>query len=175
MKYTSIKNTEHPLFAPAWRLYKRSFPPEERRGLRSQKKIMRHPLYHFETVTDKDEFIGLICWWGFEDVRYIEHLATSPHRRGEGYGRRILERFISGSDIPVLLEVELPTTEINKRRIGFYQRTGFVLNGHEYRQPPYKKGGDYVPLMLMTYPGAITGEEAARFCTLYHPVIYFHG
>ncbi|MDR1524085.1 MAG: GNAT family N-acetyltransferase [Tannerella sp.] len=175
MRYTSIKNTSHPLFAPAWHLYGKSFPSEERRQLRTQKKIMDHPLYHFETITDKDVFIGFILWWGFEDIRYIEHLATSPHQRGKGYGRRILEKFISGSDLPVLLEVEHPTTEINKRRIGFYQRAGFVLNGHAYRQPPYKKGGNYVPLLLMTYPEAISGEEATRFCRLYHPVIFLHG
>jgi ribosomal protein S18 acetylase RimI-like enzyme len=175
MKYTSIKNTEHPLFAPAWHLYRRSFPPEERRGLRTQRKIMNHPLYHFEIITDKGEFTGFVLWWGFDDVRYLEHLATTPRRRGKGYGRRILEKFVSASELPVLLEVELPVTETGRRRIDFYRRAGFVLNGHAYRQPPYKKGGDGVPLMLMTYPDAITGEEAARFCRLYHPVIFLHG
>ncbi|MDR1380159.1 MAG: GNAT family N-acetyltransferase [Tannerella sp.] len=171
-RLTDIKNTDHPLFGAAWRLYKTSFPPEERRRLYSQKKIMNHPLYHFEAVTDGDSLVGIILWWGFAGVRYIEHLATSPHLRGKGYGRRILEKFISGSAVPVLLEVEHPTTEISKRRIGFYRRTGFVLNGHAYRHPPYKKGGDYVSLMLMTYPAAITEDEAARFCRQYHPVIH---
>jgi ribosomal protein S18 acetylase RimI-like enzyme len=172
MNYTSINNAEHPLFGQAWQLYRTSFPPEERRLLCSQKKIMDHPLYHFEIIADRDEFIGFILWWGFEDVRYVEHLATSPRLRGNGYGRRILRKFLSDSEIPVLLEVEHPATEINRRRIGFYRRTGFVLNGHTYRHPPYRKGGEYVSLLLMTYPGAITEDEAARFCRLYHPVIH---
>jgi GNAT superfamily N-acetyltransferase len=172
MEYTSIKNTEDPLFDPAWRLYNKSFPQEERRLLRTQKKIMSHPSYHFEVITGGDGFIGLILWWGFDDVRYIEHLATSPRLRGKGYGRRIMEKFIAGSTLPVLLEVERPVTEMNKRRIVFYQRMGFVLNGHDYLQPPYKKGGEYLSLMLMTYPGAMTADEAAHFCRLYHPVIH---
>lgn len=133
---------------------------------------MGHPLYHFEVITGDDGFIGFILWWGFEDVRYIEHLATSARLRGKGYGRRIVEKFIAGSTLPVLLEVERPVTEINKRRIDFYRRLGFVLNLHDYLQPPYKKGGDPVPLMLMTCPEAITAGEAARFCRLYHPVIH---
>jgi ribosomal protein S18 acetylase RimI-like enzyme len=173
MNCTRIKNTEHPLFGQAWNLYKKSFPPEERRPLRMQNRIMDNPLYHVDIITGKDKFIGFILWWGFENVRYIEHLATSPRLRGKGYGRRILENFISKSAIPVLLEVEHPTTEINKRRIGFYRRTGFVLNEHIiYKHPPYRKGGEYVSLMLMTCPDAITEKEAGRFCEEYHPVIH---
>ncbi|MDR0395042.1 MAG: GNAT family N-acetyltransferase [Tannerella sp.] len=172
MKYTRIKNTEHPLFNQAWNLYKKSFPPEERRQLRTQKKMMNNPLYHFEIITEKDKFIGLILWWRFEKVIYIEHLATSPRLRGKGYGVRILEKFVRDSGIPLLLEVEHPTVEINKRRIDFYRRIGFVLNEHAYKHPPYKKGGEYVSLMLMTYPVAITEKENKHFCETYHPVIH---
>lgn len=172
MTYTRITDTEHPLFAQAWDLYKKSFPPEERRQLRTQKKIMDHQLYHFELITDKTLFVGFILWWGFDDVRYIEHLATLPCLRGKGYGKRILEKFISASNVPVLLEVEHPANAISKRRIGFYQRAGFVLNEYPYSHPPYKKGGEYVPLMLMTCPNAITENELQRFLELYHPVIH---
>jgi ribosomal protein S18 acetylase RimI-like enzyme len=172
MKYTRIKDTEHPLFCQAWELYKQSFPSEERRQLRSQKRIMDHPSYHFEIITDQDRFIGFILWWGFEKVRYIEHLATLPRLRGKGYGLRILEAYLSASDLPVWLEVEHPANELNKRRIDFYQRAGFVLNEHAYKHPPYKKRGEYVSLMLMTYPEAITRKEVRRFCEEYHPVIH---
>lgn len=172
MNYSRIKDTEHVLFAAAWQLYKKSFPPEERRQLRTQKKIMNHPQYHFELITDKQLFVGFILWWGFDDVRYIEHLATFPHLRGKGYGLRILENFIAKSDVPVLLEVEHPTDDISRRRIGFYRRAGFVLNEQAYSHPPYKKGGDYVPLMLMTCPNAIKENELRRFLDKHHPVIH---
>jgi ribosomal protein S18 acetylase RimI-like enzyme len=172
MKYTRINNTEHPLFRRAWNLYKKSFPSEERRQLRTQKKIMDDPFYHFEIITDKDKFIGFILWWGFEKVRYIEHLATSPRLRGKGYGFRVLKKYISKSEIPVLLEAEHPTIEINKRRIGFYQRAGFILNKHTYQHPPYKTGGDCVSLILMTYPEAISEKEVNCFCEVYHPIIH---
>lgn len=172
MKYTRITDIVHPLFGQAWELYRKSFPAEERRQLRTQKKIMHRQPYHFELVTDEGMLVGIILWWGFDDVRYIEHLATLPRLRGKGYGKRILERFVAESDIPVLLEVEHPTNEIARRRIGFYQRAGFVLNAHEYWHPPYKKGGGNVSLMLMTCPEAIDRDAVRRFCEKYHPVIH---
>ncbi|MDR2935749.1 MAG: GNAT family N-acetyltransferase [Rikenellaceae bacterium] len=172
MKHTRIKKTDHPLFAQAWRLYKKSFPPQERRQLRTQRKVMDNPRYHFDLITDEGLFVGFVLWWGFDDIRYIEHLATSPRLRGKGCGRRILERFVSGSDAPILLEVEHPTDEIGWRRIGFYRRAGFILNEYPYSHPPYKTGGEYVPLMLMTWPDALTKSNLKRFLEKHHPVIH---
>ncbi|MDR2911369.1 MAG: GNAT family N-acetyltransferase [Bacteroidales bacterium] len=172
MNFTRINSAEHALFMQAWQLYRKSFPPEERRRLNTQRKIMNHRQYHFELITDNNMFVGFILWWGFNDVRYIEHLATMPHLRGKGYGQRILNSFITASNIPVLLEVEHPADNISRRRIGFYQRAGFVLNEHKYSHPPYKKGGQYVSLMLMTCPDAITGEQLKRFLKQHHPVIH---
>ena len=174
MKYTRVKNIEHPLFTKAWNLYKKSFPPEERRQLRTQEKVMGNPLYHFEIIADNDEFIGFILWWNFENVKYIEHLATLPQLRGKGYGQHILKRFTSKPETPILLEVEHPHTEINQRRINFYQRIGFAVNKYEYKQPPHKKCGNYVPLILMTYPNILSKENIRLFCQQYreHASVY---
>lgn len=172
MRFSKITDINHPLFAKAWELYLRSFPPQERRQLRTQRKIMGNPLYHFELVTDGDLFVGFLLWWSFDDVRYIEHLATTPQLRGGGYGARILGDFILQSDVSVLLEVEHPTDEMSRRRIGFYDRAGFILNDRPYTHPPYKKGGKPVSLMLMTYPTAITNESLNRFLGEHHPVIH---
>ena len=167
LKYTRVKNTELPLFAKVWSLYKKSFPPEERRQLRTQKKIMDNPLYHFETIADNDEFIGFILWWDFENIRYIEHLAVLPRLRSKGYGQHIIKRFTSKPTHPILLEVEHPNTEINKRRINFYKRIGFVINEYKYKQPPHKKRGNFVPLILMTYPNIISKGDVNFFCQQY--------
>ena len=173
MNYTRLNTTEHPLFEQAWELYKKSFPPEERRQLRTQRKIMNHPQYRFDVITDNNHLTGILLWWRFDELRFIEHIATSPCIRGKGYGRQILQQFIEETaTTPVVLEVERPTTEINKRRIAFYQRLGFVYNDYPYQQPPYKKGGSFIPMALMTCPDAITKNEVNLFCEKYHPVIY---
>lgn len=172
MNYTRITDTGHPLFEQAWSLYKKSFPPEERRQLRTQKKIMDNLSYHFELIIDDGSFVGINLWWGFDSLRYIEHLATLPKLRGKGYGRRILDDFTSASAIPVLLEVEYPDHDISRRRIQFYRRAGFILNEYPYTHPPYKKGGNRVSLLLMTHPDAITGNELKYFLEQCHPVIH---
>jgi hypothetical protein len=52
----------------------------------------------------------------------------------------------------VLIEVELPETEMARRRIGFYKRLGFCPHHDiEYIQPPYSDGLSPLPLMLMTH------------------------
>ena len=170
--YTEIKDINHPLFIKAWLLYRNSFPSDERRELRAQRKIMSHPAYHFEVITEEYLFVGFILWWQFEDMCYIEHFATSPALRGKGQGHTILEQFIAKSEVPLILEVEHPTEPIKQRRIGFYQRLGFVLNNHHYVQPPYKKRGDALNLLLMTYPNAISTQDVVHFCTQYHPIIH---
>jgi hypothetical protein len=48
---------------------------------------------------------------------------------------KILEDFIKGNSNPTLLEVELPDSAINNKRIEFYERLRFKLNLHEYKVP----------------------------------------
>lgn len=54
-------------------------------------------------------------------------------------------------DTPVVLEVEIPAEEMSKRRIGFYERLGYVLDDHVYYQPPYRRGEEFLEMRLMTY------------------------
>lgn len=161
----------HPLFSRAWELYESAFPPDERRTPHPQSKVMQRAAYRFEVVTDRDTFVGILLWWHFGDVRYVEHLATLPGLRGKGYGKQVLETFVAESDIPVWLEVEPPTDEMKRRRVGFYQRLEFVLNPHSYMQPPYTEGSRPVPLLLMTYPTTVTETAVSDFCRVYHPVL----
>ena len=171
MTRTRITETRHPLFSRAWELYESAFPADERRTLHPQSKVLERAAYHFEVVTDNDAFVGLLLWWHFNDVRYVEHLATLPGLRGKGYGKQVLETFVAESDVPVWLEVEPPTDEMKRRRVGFYQRVGFALNTHHYMQPPYTEGGSPVPLLLMTHPITVTEAAVRDFCRTYHPVL----
>lgn len=55
----------------------------------------------------------------------------------------------------IVLEVEPPEGSLAKKRIRFYKRMGFHLNGYHYVQPPYRLGEHPVPLKLMSYPKPI--------------------
>ena len=45
--------------------------------------------------------------------------------------------------------------DISKRRIGFYERNGYVLNPFHYIQPTLRSNATEVNLMLMSYPESI--------------------
>ncbi|PTX22440.1 acetyltransferase (GNAT) family protein [Pontibacter mucosus] len=172
MNFLRLTDTSHSHFGQAWALYEQAFPLEERRPLAWQRDIMPHAPYHFELILQEEALVGILLWWGFEEVRYIEHLATAPAQRGRGYGKRILESFTNRDARPILLEVEPPREEIQQRRIRFYEQGGFTLNHHFYQQPPYHPGLQPLTLLLMSFPEPLTPEAVAHFVNTRHPLIY---
>lgn len=107
--------------------------------------------------------------WEFPALRFVEHIAVDPGIRGGGLGKKLMLNYIGRSDIPILLEVEPPSGELEQRRIGFYERLGFHLNAYEYNQPPLRTGQADLPLRIMTYPRPINREEFHKYrksCTL---------
>ena len=126
-----------------------SFPREERRDLEQQRLNCReNSRFHPMLICDGEVRIGLINYWQLGDMAYIEHFATSPDMRGKGYGRMALEELgrLLGR---IVLEVEMPESDLAQRRIGFYRRCGFSLCCQIYRQPPYRKGDGWLPMLLM--------------------------
>lgn len=129
-----------------------AFPPEEYRQLEQLREYtdLTDNFYN-NLILDDNQPIGLITYWDFESFYYIEHFAINPTLRNGGYGKRTLEYLCAYFRRPIVLEVEYPTEEMAKRRIGFYQRQGFVLWEKNYRQPPYKPGDDFLPMLLMVH------------------------
>lgn len=103
--------------------------------------------------------MGLITAWNLDGFYYLEHLATTPLIRNRGYGKQIIQQIKDLLPGVIVLEVEHPEDEMSRRRIGFYQRCGFQLCEKEYIQPPYREGGEEVPLFLM-YSGTDSIDDA---------------
>ncbi|MFR9649786.1 MAG: GNAT family N-acetyltransferase [Rikenellaceae bacterium] len=170
----NISTINNPLFPFCWELYLAAFPENERRGLDYHTETMNRELFHCDVVLDSDEPIGILFWWDLSDFIFVEHLATTPAVRGKGYGNQILNELIASSNRPILLEVEHPEDELSRRRIGFYERMGFILNHHPYRHPSYQQiEGEYVDLLVMTHPNPISASELQHFITNEFPVIHF--
>jgi len=163
MKRILVNSIENDLFHSAWELYLSAFPRNERRELEVQEKIFSNKDYFFEVIVIDEQFIGFLAWWEFEDLRYIEHFATLDQYRGKGYGRKILKQFISENTKQTILEVELPNSEIDKRRIGFYERLNFKLNLYKYEQMPYRINGEKVELLIMSCPKTIDEVTLRQF------------
>ncbi|MBU2997110.1 GNAT family N-acetyltransferase [Cellulophaga baltica] len=171
---TSIRlnTTTDTYFQEAWEIYNSAFPAEERRSVDKQIAVMKNSNYHFEAFVIDKQVIGFILWWNFDSFRYVDHFATASSQRNKGFGKIILEKFITNNNKPVLLEVELPESTINQRRIKFYERIGFKLNPHYYEVPSMVSGESPLQLLLMTYPNAISEEETKLFVTKNHPELF---
>ncbi len=172
MKQVRLKNTSDTYFQEAWELYEEAFPIEERRSLENQKCILENEDYYFDVLIDGEEFVGFILWWNLSIYRYINHFATSKHIRNKGFGKLILNTFIDSGSKPILLEVELPTSTINERRIKFYERIGFKLNPHDYTVPSSEENQPPLQLLLMSYPNAIPAKEVEIFIKECHPILF---
>ncbi|MFI3285936.1 MAG: GNAT family N-acetyltransferase [Rikenellaceae bacterium] len=170
----TISTPQEVIFSRFWDLYTSSFPTEERRNREYQEECMTHDNYHLEAILNDNEFVGFIGWWSLDEICYIEHFATSPHLRGNGYGRQALEGFLEEQTQHIILEVEHPTCSLSQRRIGFYSRIGFILNDYHYEHPPYSlKQNEPVSLRIMSYRQALDSTQMDRFRELCFREVHF--
>lgn len=120
----------------------------------------------------KDKPAGFLAVWEFAEFIFIEHFAVNPKLRNSGTGSGMLQELVKLSKKPVCLEVELPDAELARRRIGFYERNGFVFNDYPYMQPPISKGKSSVPLRIMTYGKAVSQEEFEQIQKILYQRVY---
>lgn len=150
-----VKDVSDPLLNLVEKTYNDSFPEEERRDFSLIRKLIsddhRFTVY---ILMRNAEYVGFITAWEFDTFTYAEHFAIDEVARNGGIGAKAMMQFLALCKPPVVLEVEMPDGEMSKRRIGFYERLGFVLDNHVYHQPPYRSGDSWLEMRLMTY-GAI--------------------
>lgn len=134
-------------------LYIESFPLSERRPVEKMLNLYKNDSPFVISVTiEDDQIVGFLTYWDLGEFIFAEHFAISPEYRNGGYGRKVMDLFIASSDKPIILEVELPTTILSERRIGFYQRIGFKLwENINYQQPPYHNESNAISMKLMSY------------------------
>lgn len=155
-----------------WHTYENSFPPDERRSKEQQLALMNEENYYIHEVTWVEDVVGFIAYWDFDQFIFIEHFALANAARGKGSGSDFLRQFVEKQAKPIILEVEPPENDIQKRRVGFYERLGFSLSPYTHIQKAYVAGRNGVLLQLMSYPNQIGDSEfnvveETLFSTLY--------
>ena len=178
MKSIITRNYEENIFKESRIILEEAFPEDERRILSKHQKLLLNDNFRNEIFIENEEVIGLLYWWEFEDVIYIENFATKGSIRGKGIGKEILQSFISSKKKNILLEVEKPELaihsdekEIRERRINFYKRNGFNFNLHPYEFPSYEHEGKYLEFYIMSFPNTISEEYLNNFKQKYLKII----
>ena len=153
MKFLKI-SSENKYFRDVLDLYETAFPVDERRETDDFVRITdEEPKFDVNIfLGENGEFIGFLTCWTWDDFRYGEHFAVKPDMRCGGIGGEALQWFLHSDNRPLVIEVEPPDGEIERRRIDFYRRNGLKMwNDVAYTQPPYTAGRNSVELKLMTY------------------------
>lgn len=146
------------------KIYEEAFPEIERRTFSNLcAAFERFPYVGLHLISEADAVVGFIIYWEFSEFVYVEYFAISEELRGRGLGKKSFREFAERQAKPIVIEVELPESDLACRRIGFYQRLGFTLQDVEYIQPPYHPDLPDLPLNLMTY-GKIDFPKA--FCNI---------
>lgn len=162
-----LTDTGDPLLERVQVTYEASFPPTERRDFELLRGLIRqNPYFMMYALLRKEMYVGFITAWRFDTFVYVEHFAIDETARNGGIGAEAMRQFQAFTDLPVVLEVELPSDDLSRRRIGFYERLGFVLDDHIYYQPPYHPGDQPLEMRLMHYGCLHLTEafEAVREC-----------
>jgi GNAT superfamily N-acetyltransferase len=160
-------------FGEIYQKMKSAFPYEERRDEDRQINCFTDPRYRLKEIETDGARVGFVSYWEYPETVFIEHFAIDEKHRGKGYGTAFLRSFVKYCPKNVILEVEPPETSVYaKRRVGFYRRFGFFLNGGtDYAQPSYHGGGK-IPLVLMSYPALLSENEISAFIALTYGSCY---
>lgn len=152
-------------FLDVYKLMQVSFPPSEFRTYEEQLALFKRPNYKVYVFEENNVMLAFVAEWILTGIHFIEHFAVNPELRGHGIGSEITSEYLKQISTSVVIEVEAADTSIAKRRIAFYERSGFALSNIEYIQPLLRKTSTDVLLRLMHFPAEISEEtlyEAKR-------------
>ena len=137
-------------FDSIYNILEKSFEPFLHRGYENQKILLENDRYNLITYSENNEILGFLTYWKIEEnILFVEHFAVDERARGKGIGSKIFNDFLKLEGHKIL-EVEPPHTEIDKKRIKFYESFDFIFDEREYYQPPYKKGDNKTRLNIMS-------------------------
>lgn len=170
-----ITDSRNAVYGSMETLMRDAFPPEEQRSAELQRRNVDNcNIFHCNAIELDNQFVGLLNYWDLDDLVYVEHFATLSERRGSGIGREALALLRRLTALPIILEVELPTDELTRRRICFYERCGFRLcRDFDYRQPPYDHRTVEIPMFLMINGEyQLTADGLRRAARLIYEAVY---
>lgn len=134
-----------------WALYCSAFPPEERRKHSTHEQAMKDANFHVCKLQEGDTFVGLLTWWQWEKLKFIEHFAITAEKRGMGCGHEAMKLLQKADQDDIILEIEPVCDERTARRLAFYQSLGFSELPCAHVQMAYQPGYPDIPLTLLAY------------------------
>ena len=149
-----------------------AFPPEERRELTEFHDLLDGDRLELLTAEEDRRTYGMLMVWNLDEMVFLENFAVTAASRGHGLGSRMLDFVGEYWKKPAILEVEPPQGDIERRRIGFYQRNGFHLSDFPYLMPNLRGQETPLPLLLMSRPGEMDHAAARAAAEMLYRTAY---
>ncbi|ADB38068.1 GNAT family N-acetyltransferase [Spirosoma linguale] len=172
MTFKRIDHEHHPYLIPIQKWYEDAFPVTERRQFTALRQLLRQPDMYLCGIESDEQLVGFFIYWHWKEFLFIEHFAIDPDQRGNRLGQRALRHLQQLNSPCFILEVELPTDDLSRRRIQFYEREGFSVNPFPYAQPPYQRGNPPIPMHLMSSPAVLSQQDFTEYSRLIHERVY---
>ena len=150
-------------FENFYQLIEESFPSDEYRPYQTQRGLLSHPHYQIYVHEKDHELAAIFATWEGPDFIFLEHFAVKASLRDGGLGSKLLQTFLKQQAKPIVIEIEPPEGELEKRRASFYERNGFSLSQWGYVQPALAKEQSPVSLVLMSYPKPLQEQAYQTF------------
>lgn len=167
-----LKRIEQQDFAAFYSLLEADFCLPERKTADKERQAFADGRFFPCWIELDGQRIGYLCYWQLNRFLYVEHFAMCREVRGRHLGTAFLSQFLSGVELPVVLEVERPFDEVSAKRIDFYRYLGFYLNAYDYYQPSYHPGQPQVPMYLCSYDLPLSEQAYADVTAQLRQTVY---
>lgn len=176
MTARTITEPGHPDMPFFRSVYEEAFPEDERcpwdrmAGFLS---LPGHPFRLEGLYLDDGRPAGFNAYSVFGPYVYAIYLAIGRAFRGSGCGSQALAAFHARHAGRLIFgEIEHPATPLAQRRLAFYQALGYHATDIGFVQPPLSLGLGSVPYLIISYPAALTPDDAAAVHEILTQVIY---
>ena len=109
-------------------------------GYRRELDSPNSTLLRLSLEDEREEIIGIGCFWAILEEAHLTVLAIHPHYRGQGLGQLLLFRLLQNASQQKLERATLEVRESNQAALSLYQKFGFKLAGR--RKKYYQKEGE---------------------------------
>ena len=155
MEFVALKKEE---FKSVYDQMTKAFIKDEIRYFADAYKLLENKNFNVYHIIDDKEKVGFITIWDLQDFYFVEHFVVYEEYRNNGIGGKAIDK-VNEEFKKVILEAELPCTDISKRRLMFYNRHGFVINEFKYIQPAYHQELKPVEMKLLSYPTKVNNKD----------------
>lgn len=149
MHFRDLKNAPKEEWEFIYSQYRLTFPIDEQRNEQQFYALFENEHTRIFGIYRNDNAMGYFVTWPMSNFLFVEFFEIYQIFRSSGIGARALEILKNQYNV-LVLETEPPTMgAIAKKRIEFYERSGFQIADQDYMQPAYDATKKSINLYLM--------------------------